>query len=197
MATVKLTTSIREQIMWKVLRHRFQEEFDQVVAEGAAVADLIYNDVFKKKERDLMDSLPEGWLPTDDDIAVQAACGYQRIYFNGKFHLEGFKKPTLEQFRRFPKCRLSGAAKVYEAGDKIGERLGKLIESRTDLEQRVSLAKRQVMASLNSVTTLGKLKSEWPEIAPFCPEVEEVGTALAIPTDRLNELLKLPAKEAA
>jgi hypothetical protein len=196
MATVKLTTGIREDISKKVIRHRFLEEHQALIKQGAALAELIYNDVFKKKERELMESLPEGWLPTDNDISFQSSSGYNRLYFNGKFYVEGLPNPALEEFRRFPKCRMSGAAKVYEAGEAIDKKIEELLDARKDFEERYAKTKRQVMASLNSVTTLGKLKSVWPEIAPFCPD-EEPGQALAIPTEQLNALLKLPAKEAA
>lgn len=197
MATVKLTTGLREQITRKVLHHRFQEEYEKLIAKGAKVADKVYNDVFSKKERDLMATLPEGWLPTDDDISIQTNEGYRRLNFNGSFYLEGFQRSNTVEMRRFPKSRMSGAAKVYDAGDKLGEEINKLEEAKKDLEARIANTKRQVQAALNSVTTLGKLKTEWPEIAPFCPELEAGSNLPAIPTNKLNELLNLPAEEAA
>lgn len=207
MATVKLTRAIREAIQEAVIKHaylaRCQAHLD---AERQFVED-IWNDVVSEDMAQRMRNLPEGWLPMDNDFKAYFDTDAQGLYFatglgysmpNGFYKL-GVRCPDTESSkRRMPSAWAAGnVVKVYRDMETI-DRFRKLQKARKGLETELEDAKRSVMSTLESVTTVKKLIEVWPEIekfaAPFLEEQKAEARAILpdIPRARLNETLHLP-----
>lgn len=60
---MKLTKQLKEKIAEAILDHRFKADQQKLKAERGALAVAIYNEKYSKADRDLMATLPEGWLP--------------------------------------------------------------------------------------------------------------------------------------
>jgi hypothetical protein len=206
--SLRLTNDIREQISLAVLRHRFSAEVGTLMQQRAVLADDIYNDVYRKADRDRMESLPDGWLPTVLHASVQfgeSGRSYQQIDFAGSFSGTLYKlrpnqstKKSETPSRRVPKKHEYGCWKVYEASHKLAIRFDKVAATVSDLEERIRVCEKQIEQALNSVTTAAALVKAWPEVAPFVMAIiPEERKAVALPVAALNDMLKLPVKKAA
>lgn len=199
MASVKLTNAHRDEILKRVLAHAFKAEAEKIRDDFAALAGAVYDDVFSAAERKQMEALPQGWLPTDDDISVRLGSDYRYLKFNGRnARVDDLVPcvPAKETLRRFPASKISSCCKVYEASHPLTVRFRELENARDDLLLRVSDATAKTRAALNRATTLARLVEGWPEIEPFTTFIPTDRPALpAIQTDVLNGLLDLPVAE--
>ncbi len=199
MASVKLTNAHRDEILKRVLSHAFKAEAEKLRDDFAALAGAVYDDVFSAAERRQMEALPQGWLPTDDDINVQLGSDYRYLRFNGRnARVDDLVAcvPAKETLRRFPASKKASCCKVYEASHPLTVRFRELENARDDLLLRVSDATAKTRAALNRATTLARLVEGWPEIEPFTTFIPTDRPALpAIQTDVLNGLLDLPVVE--
>lgn len=202
----RLTHDIRENIATAALRHRFIKEIEALAADRAALASDVYNDVYRKADREKIEALPAGWLPTVRYAAAkfgEAGCAYTQLQFDGSFYgkIQSLRIRNGTADRQDRRClykHQNGCWKVYEANHKLAVRHGTLSDREASLLASIRTAERQIEASLNSVSTVGALVKAWPEIEPFvkslCPVTSRLPT---LPTASLNEMLKLPVSEAA
>lgn len=198
--STRLTNDIRKMITRAVLRHRFNEQVDALIAERAEFADAVYRDVYSKPDRERMDALPKGWLPEESGLEVQ--CGtsgsrYERTDFDGSIYgplrfVSTMKKDN-DTLRRVLHKHARRCAKVYGTDhklsvwhDEIGQRVSSLLAEYKTAEQ-------QTAAALASVGTIKRLIEAWPEVAPFALPFEYAPKQLpSVSTETLNKLLDLP-----
>lgn len=198
--STRLTNDLREKIAADILRHRFNEQVDELIADRAALAEAIYNDIYRKSDREKMEALPKGWLPEEVNIGVQfGASGsrYENIDFNG--HIYGklgalrTKRDDERVTRRVLHKHRTGCAKVYEETHKLAVRHQDIDARWSAMKAEYDAASRQTMAALASVSTIKRLLEAWPEVAPFALKYEDAPRQLpSVPTDKLNEMLGLP-----
>lgn len=202
----KLTKWMREGIAKKVMIHRFREQADALAADYAALAADVYNDLYTEAERKKMDALPEGWLPTSDDVYVQfgeSGRTYQHLRFDGDLYGVARRYASSREGDRIRKRILakhnrSGCAKVYEDKHELSQRASALREREAEMAKAADAAQRQIEAALNSASTIKRLVEMWPEIEPFAADYDDKPKPVpALPTDQLNKLLDLPVSEAA
>lgn len=193
MATVRLNRHLRECIRNEMLRHCFQEEVAQLVQDRAELARRVYEDVFDAATRAKMEALPDGWLPTDDNIQARFSGSNDWLPFNGTFHGElSLVRPRVETvYRRFPSAKRGGCLEVYDPSHPLAEEHEELSRRMRDVAERFAMAKRQVTAALERPTTLNRLKELWPEAAPFVKRYESPPQLL--PISELNSILNLEA----
>lgn len=195
MASEKLTVAMRESIAREMIKHRFCKEAAKLVKERAALARAVYDDLYKAKDRKLIESLPKGWLPESSSIRVRFAESYEEIEFSG--HNYNFKayllKPEPVLLPLAWKHRNSCVAS-YDAGHRLSIRHAELTAKTNELFKRIYEAEAQIDGALDSVTTTGKLREVWPEAAPFVAKYEKPASPKlpAIPVASLNAMLNLP-----
>lgn len=207
MASQRLTLDIRERVGHKVLCHRYGADVEALVRDRAAFAEDVYNDVYRKADRERMAALPDGWLPTSSVATAkfgEHGSGYAQLDFDGGFNgpLLGFRaqapKPHRHIAFRILAKHINGCWKAYAPDHKLSLRHQELYERKATLEQTVKQAERQIEAALQSVTTVAALVKAWPEMEPFVrPLISEPSQLPSIPVSKLNEMFKLPVAEAA
>lgn len=201
--STRLTKDIREAIARSVMKHRYEATVKALVEEKAAFGMKVYEDLYSKANREKMNALPEGWLPSSDNVTVQFGASYDRVYFNGYTHGKIVSVVSSEDKRKECSLRLwgkheRGCAKVYDATHPLAVARFNLDAKERDLKTQFDETRRQVDAALNAVTTIKKLIEVWPEIAPFAADFENEKPQLpALPTSKLNAILDLPVSEAA
>jgi hypothetical protein len=199
----KLTTYIRENLSKDLLKHRFGDAAASLVADRAAFALKVYNDIYSEADRKKMAALPEGWLGKDSDITVQFGDGrgYGKLEFSGSVYGDVhavLKEPVDTVYRLVIHQHLRGCAKAYERTHEFAAEYDALRERQKDLSTQISLARRQTEAALTKATTLKRLVDIWPEIEPFVEKyIDKPKPLPALPTNELNALLDLPVSEAA
>ncbi len=206
MQNPKLTKAHREEILKRTLSHAFGARALALAKAFAALAEDVYNDVFSEKDRKLMQSLPESWLPTDNDISVEFGVGFRSLYFNGRnAHISGLSDDVYAEienkYKRFPYQRRQGCLKAYAADHDLSVKAEELSNQVKALKVEVEAASNITRVALDRATTLRNLISGWPEIEPFTTFIPRDRPSLpAIQTDALNSILGLPVedkKEAA
>lgn len=176
---MRLNKGIRQEICERAVAHGFKSEEKKLQAQTLKLSMEVYNHVYPKKVRDLMDQLPDGMLDTMTTFRVRAGgltfCGD----FDGKALPIGARDkygwPNIESA---PLCK------------KIKDNL---VAWRALRSGRAKITD-EVMATLDSVTTLKRLREIWPEAEPFLPTQKDRGVALSIPISELNKKLGLPAR---
>lgn len=196
----RLTNDIRTAITTAALAHRFADEVKALIDAKAEFAISVWEDLYRKSDRQKMEDLPAGWLVETDNIAVQLGGSYSRLYFTG-YTYGTFTKAT--KHRRDDRRRVLSkhdgkCAKIYPHDHKLTSAYSALEARETDLKAAYETASRQMGAALGAVTTVKILIETWPEIAPFASRHETDKPNLpALPTDQLNKILDLPVAEAA
>jgi len=177
-----MTTAMRRSILERLIEHRFGAEQASLTKARRAFAARLYDDAFPKKQRDLMATLPEGWLST-------------KTYFTASFagSVERFE---LDEPRRFPGSKLHNPLKTYEASHPLNVARIDLDRRSQDLSERRSDCKHKALAALNSSRTVAQLLKAWPEIEPFARFAAVVPQTLpAVDTADLNAAFRLPLKQ--
>lgn len=212
----RLTNDMRGKIVNAVLEHKFNPIIAELAKDFAALADDVHKTAFRKI-LEKIEALPEGWLPTDDDIQVEFGAGkMQRLNFNGQFtHRYGYRVidgvhvseadlNTFAQFppatfRRFPANKKGTCVSSFDARSELSLRYDELSNRKYDLISSFNKARLETGVAVSKFTTIDKLLEAWPEIEPFTKGVAAKAKPQlpAVPIMKLNELLGLPAEETA
>ena len=199
---MKLTKSMREKTIRKLINHAFEDRVMDWIGESKEFAEQVYRDVYDKNLK-LMQELPAGWLPLRKSIKVQFAETFTWIYFGGGLD-SGLGIPTelsrargkLElESKIIPYAHIHDAAKVFSATDQLSKRFQVLVDQRDDLIKEIRKAEDDAWAVLNSCSTMKKLLDAWPEIEPFVLEASAKSNLPDIPRSTLNSEFKLPVGE--
>jgi hypothetical protein len=203
-ASIKLTNTIRDRILIDMLIHRFRAEADVLASDYVALANDVYDDMFTKAEAKTRDALPDGWLRTEDDIGVKFGDqdrGYEQLDFAGRQYGAISRVGTKREgiYKRMPSKFGSGCAKIYDRDHPLTDRHEGLAERRRALVAAIDEAEKVGKAALYSAGTIGRLKTIWPEVSPFCVKyAEDAPVNLpSLPVSKLNETFGLPVEEAA
>ena len=156
---VRLTSYIRQRILKAVITARFEKDEEDLKKREKDLAKAVFVWKYTKKERDLIDSLPESFLPLADGIEVN--CGI-------RLDLE-FDTPIrvpFEGWSNYHGLRVS----VPSSAKSLHSRLHKFAGATSRLafeKKRLTFSTR---ATLDSFSTDTALVKAWPEIKPFIPK---------------------------
>lgn len=177
----RLTNHDRRAILRKLLAG-FHERQATIQERKNRLGSQIYNARFSLKERKLMESLPEGWLPTVDHISVEIPGGRESFDF----------EPSV----RVPNSVNSYNPCLFSAHDMRTEQshlLDKIVAFNKELaavEKECQAASREARGILWGCSTAKKLFEVWPEIKEVAEPLLGVPMVPAvINTARANELL--------
>jgi len=201
MTSTRLTNDIRESLTRDIMRHRFTADVDILLEVQAAFAKRVYDDLFNADMQTAMSALPDGWLPNANYIGVQFGYSdgsnrFTQLHFNG--HLYGplgqlQTKRDTEKTMRVPASKAHGCVKVYDPSHPLSKDFDRIRIRTKSLRETVDTAKRSVETALNAVTTIKRLVETWPEFAEFAKKYDTEKPQLpALPTEHLNQLLRLP-----
>ena len=207
MASTRLTNNIRDALLGKLLTRAFKPKGDALIKKAVDFAERLYRDALKY-DLARIDALPEGWLPTDDDIKVQLGAQITNIRFRGSlnqyglgpsFDKAGINRPDIPN-KRFPASKKGQVVAQYPRIHKLVEEFLQLQNEFKELREEIENAKRTAQGALDSVSTVKKLIEVWPEVEEFAKHYlvdgERKAVLPAIPRDRLNTILNLPPEGA-
>lgn len=201
--SVRLTNALREEIQQKLINHKFTKPLGKLADRRQRFAHKIYNDVYSKAQRDLMEKCPKDWLNTSSSISIAfGGCSNVRhLAFNGdqyRYSCHSEIRVKAERRESIEKIVPEGSSyhrclKRYEHGSKFYDEFHEIENAETDLHEQVHKAMAQSKAALWSVNTLKQLLELWPEIESFVPEYalrQDTSSTKknlpAIPVDDLN-----------
>ncbi|MFA9261741.1 MAG: Nmad5 family putative nucleotide modification protein [Undibacterium sp.] len=204
---IKLTKAIRATISNLLTARKFTDRQSAINDARAALALDFYNDSFSEKDRELMNSLPEGWLPLYAFIKGKIGAGYEALQFSGELDFSRYYNSNkgVDVGRspvryRFPAASGSEFEKVYEATHPFAERFARIEEDQTALKYELASTRGVIAAALSKASGTDKLIAGWPEIesiVALLPQPQIPSSNLpAISMKDLNELLDLPVEKA-
>lgn len=224
MASIRLTNAMRERIGNKVIAYKYENNsgVNDLVKEAASLATAVYNEAFTEKQRELIKSLPVGWMRQDDKIGAQFGNSWTiaQLKFNGdigdfvngyeaKQYVRTYTKDLREVYRHVTSPEPS--RHYYNNHISVQFDTDHALTSRfTNLKNKIDTHieewrkdKLSIKTTLGSFTTAQKLMAEWPEVKPFVLQIiggtskPVQSTALAISREKLNERFGLPMPEKA
>lgn len=183
MASTKLTNSMRDAIVQRVLDHAFGDRERALKETEHRLAAKAYDRLHPKKIREAMAALPRDYLPMDDSIIVSVSGCRHRLRLP-----EHRPAPSGYDARRLS----------LMSDDKLSIEITKFASDHEALENERREAEKNARAVLDSVTTLARLVQVWPEVEVFAADLEtKPVVALAVRMDDLNAALRLPPEQRA
>jgi hypothetical protein len=187
--SIRLTNQVREEILQKLLDKGFSAKKKEIEARRNELSIKVYNDVFSKKDRDLMQSLPQGWLPEISEMKVQFGGTSSGVC------QREFQTPVRMPYKHVYSCS-TNVLKVYEDSHKFTIEHDKITDdTKVFCSERVK-AEAQTKAVLYSCNTTKALKEAWPEISSIVEAYEPAEgsqneTAIVPVANGLNSILGL------
>jgi hypothetical protein len=179
----RLTNDMRNLIASSVVAYRFDKPREDLSTRWIEFSNEVYNDIYDAKQRRLMASLPDGWLPMEDSFPISFG-GFRDIL-------------SMNTKRAFPYSSARGTpVKIYAAEHPLSSKHMSLANARKDLQANRIKCKAQADGILNSVNTVARLLDVWPEIKSFIPGQTPKVLVPALRIAELNAALKLPPESA-
>ncbi|MEG0281210.1 MAG: Nmad5 family putative nucleotide modification protein [Morganella sp. (in: enterobacteria)] len=204
----RLTNNIKSEIIRNALKKAgIYEEKEELRAEkntlanDARISALGGNDAAERAEEKLASILAlvkdlqntvDGhiYLNNVSDYVIYPAFGGQRTKLGYGSDEQG--KPISRLTPEDGKC-------LFPADHKLSKRFTQIIDKEAGIEKREVEIKANVKAALDSVTTIKKLISVWPEVKEILPESEQLERVMlpAVKVENLNSLIGLPTESEA
>lgn len=204
----RLTNHIKSEIIKNALvKAGIQEEKSQLRAEKSALANDVRiaalggTESAKKAEetmaqittalKTLQSSVSEYiYLCNEKSNDIYPAFAGQRVRLN--YGVDNHGKIIHRLTPEKNKC-------LFPADHELSKRFARIVDKESSIEKKEAEIKANVKAALDSVTTIKKLISVWPEIKEILPEAEqEQQTSLpAVKVENLNSLIGLPTESEA
>lgn len=193
MTSIKLTAEIRKSIRERVLKDKYEKRYKDIGVRFKALAENVYNDVYSKKDRDLMASLPKSWLVTSRDIYVrfEGHGSYEILRFSGEcgYQIMRYKSGEILE-KLIPAKDRDRCVKVYEPTSKLTVEYSACMVVFRQLGKDFDISNQMLTTTLARFKTLNALKKEWPEITPFTDHI--IGTSInnVLPAILMSEINK-------
>lgn len=197
MATIKLTTAMRESICKAMLRHAFLERWEELVVQKRELCKEIYETAFRKEERTEMERLPHGWLPTRDGLQIAVGSSYLSFSVSGWFSVSRLTEGSEKKSVRVPNHSKDGAVLLLDVADPLAIKAQRLHDATQDFRKDVERAWSASFNAVSKCSTVNRLRELWPESEPFLPKEQPKPQLPALPIAALNTMLQLPAEERA
>lgn len=197
MATIKLTTAMRESICKKMLKHAFHERWEELVARQRELTSEIYQEAFPKVDRSMMQQLPEKWLPTRSSLQIAVGSSYMSFSVNGWFSVSRLTEGRESESVRVPHHSAYGAVLALDVASPLAIKAQRLHDAIQDFRKEVDRAWNASMNAVSKCSTVNRLRELWPEAEPFLPKEQPRPQLPALPIAALNTMLQLPIEEGA
>ncbi len=172
----RLTKDIRTIICNRALSHAFDKRTDELRKIELGIGDRIYDCCVDDQTQKQLTKVPREFL----NCALQ---GYVRIAAQDHRVTFGTTRPV----------RCNAFLGVIEATHPLSEEWVSLRSGLKTLEDEKRATKNRIMAVLDSVTTVKRLREVWPECEPFLKGIDAVPNTLpAVQVGDLNKMLGLP-----
>lgn len=185
--SVKLTKDTRNQIRRKLLENRFEAEEAALRKQEDELPMFLYEASWTKKEAELRDSLPEGWLNEQHYFDVKLGATIETFYFKDQ-------KDRRIRYKK-DKSHYRGVIGKFDADSEEFKRWKAIRDARDNIVHRRRELEVQIDAVLSSATTADALIKKWPEIKDIVDKIVGVlpktDRQLAVRMEKLNRDLEL------
>lgn len=194
MASIRLNKALRDDIIGRIIAHKFEEAGKDLRQRKSDLGTSLYNMRYTEAEQKKMNALPEGWLVDRNQIKVRIPGRYHQCYY---FHNADRIDISL--------CMPYDNSWEPEVGHPALDLIEKYEDDKQDHDESLKSARADITALLGSVTTVKKAIEIWPAAETFIMDaIGVVGQRQksnaplpVVMVESLNEKLGLPPQEAA
>lgn len=183
---MRLTKHHRQELERQLLQGRFDKRYQRLEALRIRLGISIYKAAFNRAERELLNRLPRGWVPRVDEVQASMNGTVQSFPVGDEVPIPANKQGRWNSNVPLIVVDSKEHRRLYERYEAIQE------EERL-LNKEANEARSEIRAVLAGLNTAKQLKQHWPEIAHIVdavvPEKDKVSRAIAVRTERVNELL--------
>lgn len=178
--STRMTKAMRQAIEYSLYNEASAKRREALNKEAQELAFRVVEHRCGKDWRKRVSKIPENWLTPAERVEVQVGVRHLTLWlFNGKVHLPYFgaygsrDEAPLDPESELGAAVLSHGNKTYRLRDNTDEVI------------------KQIRATLNSITTVEKLKEVWPEAHAKIPAemLSAPGKQVAVNSEYLNKLL--------
>jgi len=183
----KLTKYTRECISKLAVEFAFNPKIEALNAAEDELAREAHAHIFKKSELDQISKVPANWIRLDSCLHFNVMG--QRIYL--RTLSDGLPVPyKIGEYAGYS-CRELGSIEAGDLCDRIQNHAMQVEKYKTER----AMASRKVLALVESVTTIKKLREIWPEGEQFYQmyELAQATKLPAVPVADVNAALGLAA----
>lgn len=195
---MRLTNSMRDDIVARVLKFKFEATEKALELEGRKLFDKVY-DLLLGANKKTFESLPSNWFPATQNFLVED--GRHACTLTGEY-----PRPIPERLPQAfdVKHHRTRGRRVWswedrsDEHDAVFELVAPHIAAHVALDTEREALQAKLKALVYSVTSDTKLYELWPELAEVVPVPEDTsskGTALTVSIKELNNLIPLPSKK--
>lgn len=203
----RFTKVTRSGIVTALMKHTFDERIEDLVKQSKAYTNDVYDYFLTEDQQKLMESLPAGWTNSKPWFHLRIGNSQHTLHFNGLSYCIATELQKLVQYKKDAdgKYLHEGIGKrlpysenwTLGVADPLAKRHDDLHNRSQKLLEEYAAAKNKADAAIGSFSSVEKLITEWPEIAPFASYyIEAPGKPKpqlpALHTDVLNQMFKLP-----
>lgn len=196
---MRLTNSMRDDIVRRVLKFKFEAPEKALKAEGNKLFGKIY-DLLLGEHKAAIEKMPAHWFPQLQSFVVDLDDATHVIEADYPRRLPGNLPRRFDAVKHRTRTDRAWSWSTDEAGDYKG--VFKLLEPHArkliELDAEREALRAKLKALVYSVTTVKKLYEVWPELAEIVPMPEDTtntGTALTVSVADLNKAIPLPSKK--
>ena len=211
MTSTRLAVWMKDNLEARLLEHAFSHQVMDLIADQAAWARRVYDDVINPATQVRLGELPDGWVPEMTHINVQfgdESRNVTQVDFSGRIGIHGDlarglasgDSQSIEGVRRRVPFRMrDGVVKVFDVGHPLQREHEGFQQRRAELTAKTGEARKVIRATLDSFSTVNALINGWPEVEPFAAKyrAQPPSQLPVVPRAQLNNLLDLPVEEGA
>jgi len=177
----RLNQTMRDEIIKRLIAHRFQATLDEHTRREFELAEAVYSATYNGIIQEKMNGLPKGWLEESSEI---------RLTFGGRNSHAQFQD---EKPRRFlsEHMRWGEGNLAFPATSPLTKQFHSLERDKELIRVEMTDVRNQVRAQLRHFTTIKKLRKEWPQIEQFTQGLGTTPMLPALPLQKLNDMLGL------
>lgn len=196
---MRLTSSMRADIVARVLKFKFEAPLKALDKAGAKLFDEVC-DLLLGKHKKTLEALPANWFPLAQTFSVTVGEVTFSVSGSHPRRLPDALPRTFDAVKHRTRSERAWNWSADETGDfkAVFELLEPHVRKRIALADEWKTLEAKLEALVHSVTTDTKLYELWPELAEIVPMATPTtnnGTALTVSVKELNDLIPLPSKK--
>jgi hypothetical protein len=175
---IRLTNDHRRTLVNLIVASGMAASLTEVNKREHQLAEKVRNRAYTAKDREVMETLPKGWLEERETIQLQVGESYTELHFSDATRM---------------KADTGRCVIVLPARDELAAEIVQWQRDKTKHNEARDKLKDNTRAVINSVGSVRKLLEVWPEARVFTEQVKLTKPQLpALPIAALNKQLGLP-----
>lgn len=176
MKAQRLTNAIKQAILHNMEEKLFRKRRDDLEMRKRKLAEEAWRSMYTTEELKYIIADPGGFLPRNTAISIMIDGHRCEIPF-GKAIPYAYR-----DYQRWPNMKIDSEHPLYSKYKDIERVGGEIDKEKRQLQETVA-------SIMEKVTTLKRLKEEWPDVEEYLPQINPQTNLPALPMSALTDLV--------